>query len=297
VRQPAVLLIAAALIAGGAAVILAGGNVLRSKPDASGGAEVKEATAEGAAAPSQMPTVRPTPKEAPGRPAARSLAPFTQDTTDPAMGDDGLELAAPRAPLSDIGQALPPKPGQPEETLLFRPVATAAGILEAKGYRIAVAGIEPVGADETCDFQGQSWPCGMRARAAFRAWLRGRSISCELPPQADSNTVVTSCRVGKQDVAAWLVDSGWARAAAGPYTDSGNAAAKAGKGIFGAPPVMKAPALKSSESALPAPPASDGAILSAPISEPEFEPAAPMRPSDPLGAFPPAPAPPPARAQ
>ncbi len=297
-RQQAVLLIGAALIAGGAAIIILGGDALRAKPDSSGGAAagagVEEAGAA-ATAPSRTSTGRPASEGGAGRHAARTLAPFTPAISGPATGDARLEREAPRAPLSAIGQALPPKPGQEEETLLFRALATAAGTLEAKGYRIAVAGVEPVGLDETCDFKGQPWPCGIRARAAFRAWLRGRAITCKVPPrQADAQAVVASCRVGKQDIAAWLVANGWARAvAAGPYADAGGAAATAGKGIFGAPPAMTAPAMTFSESALPAPPAS-GAIIT---SEPASEPFVPTRPSGPLGAFPPAPAPPPAPAR
>jgi endonuclease YncB( thermonuclease family) len=294
------MLIGAALIAGGAAFIIVGGDALRARPDSSGGAaagaDAEEAVAAGTVAPGRTSTEHPPSEGGAGRHAARALAPFTPAVSDPATGDARLEREAPRAPLSAIGQALPPKPGQAEETLLYRALATAAGTFEAKGYRITVAGVEPVGLDETCDFKGRPWPCGIKARAAFRAWLRGRAITCKVPPrQTDGQAVVASCRVGKQDIAAWLVDNGWARAvAAGPYAESGGAAATAGKGIFGAPPAMKAPpSMTFSESALPAPPAS-GAIIA---SEPASEPFVPMRPSDPLGAFPPAPAPPPAPAR
>jgi endonuclease YncB( thermonuclease family) len=244
VRQAAVLVVAAALIAGGVALIIAGGSTLRSKSELS--SEATAATDSGnlrtrnEAPPKRISTERPAFKGGVERQAARAVAPRDQKLTTPPIEDTGFERIQPRAALGDVGPALPPKPKLPAEwkgTILFQPVATAAGTLEAKGYRIAVAGIEPVGADESCDFQGRSWRCGVRARAAFRAWLRGRSVTCEVPPQADRETIVVPCRVGKQDVARWLVENGWARAQeSGPYAKSGKKAEAEGKGIYGSPP-------------------------------------------------------------
>ena len=110
-------------------------------------------------------------------------------------------------------------PDEWKGTPLFNPVATAAGMLEAKGYRIALAGIEPVGPDETCD-SGENRglaACGLALPSAPGC---AAAVICEVPPQPDRETVVVPCRVGKQDVAAWLVESGWARAAAaGSYAE------------------------------------------------------------------------------
>jgi len=288
VRRPAVLLVAVALIAGGAAFIVISRDSVRPVPD-------KPATVPEAGNSAVPPAETPRPKSSGGeRHAARSLAPFEPEASHSGTDDADLLREAPRAPLSGLGQAGRPK-AEDGGTVLSRPLATAAGTLEARGYKITLAGIDPVGADETCDYKGKSWPCGMRARSAFRAWLRGRSISCDLPLELVSEAVVVPCRVGKQDIAAWLVDGGWARAsAAGPYAASGNAAAKAGKGIFGAPPSMTAPAMTAVGSDLPAP-AAGSTILSEPVPESPSE--QPTPPSGQPGAFPPAPAPPPAPAQ
>ena len=57
--------------------------------------------------------------------------------------------------------------------------------------------------------------------AAVRLWLRGRALSCVMPPEADRQLLVAGCRLGKQDVGTWLVSNGWARAVAGgPYAEA-----------------------------------------------------------------------------
>ena len=215
--------------------------------------------------PEEMPTevsTRPDgPKTAavpeidPPRPTIRSRAATPDGKADMRPGSEEFERVAPRAPLGELGLALPPK--RPvstdwEGSLLHRPVAPAAGLVEAMGHTIAIADIDPVALDETCLFEGEEWACGVRARAAFRAFLRGRSVTCAVQPEAGSETVTARCRRGKRDVGPWLVSNGWARATAGgPYGDAAEKAKRARKGIFGRPPDRdELPPL----SALPKPP-------------------------------------------
>lgn len=167
------------------------------------------------------------------------IAPESQSTgatSDPS----GLERLAPREPLSQLSLALPPKPKAPGEwkgTIMHRAVAPSAGMVEAMGYRIAVAGIDPVPADERCSYDGRDWDCGIYARTAFRAFLRGRSPTCIVPPEPDREIVAADCVIGKQDIGEWLVSNGWARAApGGPYGEVGKKAQDDKAGIFGPPP-------------------------------------------------------------
>jgi endonuclease YncB( thermonuclease family) len=120
---------------------------------------------------------------------------------------------------------------------LFRPIAPAAGLIEGKDRSVAIAGIDAVPLDEICtDERARKWGCGLRARGAFRAFLRGRSVACDEPKPGDADAAV-ACRIGKQDIGQWLVENGWARAASGgPYAEAQAAAKKAKKGIFGAAP-------------------------------------------------------------
>jgi endonuclease YncB( thermonuclease family) len=101
---------------------------------------------------------------------------------------------------------------------------------------VAVAGVENVELDERCSYEGQDWDCGVHARTAFRAFIRGRAITCDLGPDAPK-AVVADCRIGAQDVGGWLVANGWARARpGGPYADAEKKAREAKLGIFGPPP-------------------------------------------------------------
>lgn len=188
------------------------------------------------------PAVPPQPETPP------AVAP---DKPQPSPGPTGLERVAPRDPLGDLGLASPPKP-KPGGTVLYRPIAQAAGKIDAMGYSILLAGIEPLEPDETCSFEGREWPCGARARSAFRAFLRGRAVTCDVPAEPEKGSITAACRLGKQDVSEWLVKNGWARAAAGgPYAKAGEAVRAAGKGVFGPPPA--AGALPPAPEAVPMP--------------------------------------------
>ena len=153
-----------------------------------------------------------------------------------------LQREAPRDPLSQLSLALPPPPKPKSSnkwsgTPFFRPVATESAVFQSMDHTISIAGTEGLAADETCLTDGVAWPCGARARAAFRLWLRGRALVCKVPEGVDAVHIIAPCRLGKQDAGAWLVSNGWARAApGGPYVEAEQQARQAGMGIFGAPP-------------------------------------------------------------
>ncbi|TPN89972.1 thermonuclease family protein [Mesorhizobium sp. CU2] len=209
----------------------------------------------------------------PQKPAVHSRAIDPEMVAPPDLPEDELQRVEPRAPLSDLALAGPPKPpktrmpGDWNGTKLFQPVATAAGLIEAKGYAVAITGIDVVKADETCGDEGKDWACGARARTAFRAFLRGRAVACKLPPEGGRDTISAECHVGNLDVGQWLVENGWARAAeGGPYVEAENKARTAKKGIFGsapnlgglsALPAAPQPAPVAPDSILPA---DDGAV-------------------------------------
>ncbi|KQZ15573.1 hypothetical protein ASD44_17070 [Mesorhizobium sp. Root554] len=226
-----------------------------------------------------------------------------QRTLDPELPaetghrEGAFERIAPRAPLSELALAAPPNPPKqtkPEDwkgTALFQPVAKAAGLIDAKGYSVAVSGIDMVGLDETCTDAGKEWACGQRARTAFRGFLRGRAVVCTVPPENGRDIIAAECRIGKQDVGQWLVENGWARAAAGgPYIEAGKKAEADRKGIFGPPPERIRMMLSPGASSLPAPPS----VSTQAASPEEVVPALPdIAPPSELSAtpqvFPPAP--------
>ncbi|WP_375162677.1 thermonuclease family protein [Mesorhizobium sp. Mes31] len=197
----------------------------------------------------------------PPKPAPRSRAIDPEIVAPPELPAEGLERVEPRAPLSKLALAVPPKPKMPDDwngTKLFQPVASAAGLIEAKGYSVAVSGIDVVRQDETCSDDGKSWPCGVRARTAFRAFLRGRAVACTVPPEGGRDLIAAECRIGKQDVGQWLVENGWARAArGGPYVEAGEKARTEKKGIFGSAPNLSGmPSMPAAPSPAPQAPGS-----------------------------------------
>jgi endonuclease YncB( thermonuclease family) len=159
------------------------------------------------------------------------------------LAGEALLREAPRQPLSQLSLALPPPPppefknpwaGKP----LFRPVAVESAVFESGGHIIAIGGVKSIPVDESCTYENKSWPCGVKARAAFRLWLRGRALVCQIPEAEQNKEMMRArCRLAKEDVGAWLVANGWARAAPdGPYVQAEEKARTARIGIFGAPP-------------------------------------------------------------
>lgn len=181
---------------------------------------------------------QPAPAEA-SKPTAFSRLVAPAEVAPPELVPEDLQREPPREPLSQLSLALPPKPQMKNEwagTPFFRPLAIESAVFESGGRTIAVAGVESVPLDESCEYEGGSWPCGVRARTAFRLWLRGRALVCQLPDEERAVTPAR-CRLAKQDAGAWLVANGWARAASGgPYVQAEEKARAARIGIFGAPP-------------------------------------------------------------
>ncbi len=238
---------AVAGLAGASIAILAGGRALipHESPDVS-----SVASPDG-------PETAAVPRTDPPRPTIEPHAAAPDGKAGPPPEE--FERVSPRAPLGELGLALPPKPPVSmdwEGTLLHRPVVPAAGMIEAMGHTVAIAGIDAVAAEETCMFEGKDWACGVRARTMFRALLRGRAVTCDVPPEPDPNVVTAPCRLGKQDLARWLVLYGWARADPdGPYGNEAEKARAAKKGIFGRPPDKDSlPPPPSATSTLPRPP-------------------------------------------
>ncbi|RWE38228.1 MAG: thermonuclease family protein [Mesorhizobium sp.] len=263
-----------------AALVVAGGRSLKGSESVVAVDRIDPADAlprQGTDAAPEEPATSAIPQPAapePPKPVAHSRAIDPEIVAPPELSEEQLERVEPRAPLSDLALAGPPKPRKSkmpdgrDGTKLFQPVASAAGVIEAKGYSVTVSGIEVVKDDETCSDEGKSWACGARARTAFRAFLRGRTLACAVPSQGGRDAVSAQCWVGNKDVGEWLVENGWARATkGGPYVEASDRARAARKGIFGtAPNLGGLPALPAASASAPAAPASilpateDGAV-------------------------------------
>jgi endonuclease YncB( thermonuclease family) len=218
-----------------AAIVVAGGHALHRDESVVTLDQIQDVEAE-----PDAPATSAVPDPQPAKPVMPSRAIDPEAIAPPPLPAEELVRVEPRAPLSDLALAGPPKLKMPDDwngTKLFQPVATAAGLIEAKGHSVAISGIDVVKQDETCTDDGKAWACGIRARTAFRAFLRGRAVVCQVPPEGGRDLIAAECRIGKQDVGQWLAENGWARAVAGgPYVEAGDKARAAKKGVFGAAP-------------------------------------------------------------
>ena len=226
-RPPAPVLAVAAVAAAAVLIEVGSGRLVEREPADDPG--IAEAVANGGeeAGRKSIPVVGNTDNRMPVRPVAPGIVAV------PPIETATLLRVEPRRPLSPIGQAPDPADGPPEETILYRPVATAAGHIAAQGYEIEFAGIVVTPADETCGTASSSWPCGIHARTAFRNLLRGRAVACVVPPVPSEETLIVDCRLGELDPAAWLVEQGWAHAEpGGAYAGLEAAARAARRGLF-----------------------------------------------------------------
>lgn len=234
------------------------------------------------------PEVTPSQNAEPSTTAPDAMPPSVEQSTESRSEQGELEREPARPPLSDLGLATAPTPPEPPAPampvdegepvqLLQRPVALAAGRLESQGRIVDLQGIDPIPAEQTClAVNGESWPCGMHARTAFRQWLRARAILCRLPQNDNGAAIATQCSVGNEDPALWLVSTGWAKATAGgAYQDAGEKAEAAKLGLYGNKPETALPEFNNT-------PAMPETIV------PQM-PEQPMRPQQLDGEFPPAP--------
>ncbi|PDT00903.1 hypothetical protein CO666_28465 [Rhizobium chutanense] len=170
---------------------------------------------------------------------AERIAASTEPAPSPPSGPGDGAAAKPADPTQQAQtaprQAAAPAAKKPVE--LARPAVDNAGMLSFGERRLQLAGVIPTAADKICGPAGRQWPCGMMAKTALRQLLRNRSISCDLDSAEWKGTASASCRLGAQDLGTWLVENGWAEAAAGsPLASAAEAARQAGKGIYGDDP-------------------------------------------------------------
>ena len=141
--------------------------------------------------------------------------------------DENLESLERIAPL----EIAPQPKRKPQPVRLSGIIISTAGKLTAQGKAITLEGIVPTSSDQICGDGSNAWPCGIYARSAFRRFVRGRSVTCDLLPTDQSAT--TRCMLGRSDIAEWLATYGWAEAESGSSYAALTDAAKTNKiGIF-----------------------------------------------------------------
>lgn len=142
-------------------------------------------------------------------PPAQEKMPVPARTTSP-LANTPEEVK--RFVSIEKGHAIEIEP--PRRKRYYRVIVQDAGTLKTGNHIIRLKGITVRDEDETCeDANGESWPCGSRARTALTQLIRGRAVVCDLPPGGDRPAFSTRCRIGKTDLSLWMVEQGWAKPA------------------------------------------------------------------------------------
>ena len=138
-------------------------------------------------------------------------------------------------PIGSLMRLAEPQEKELEVRRFPRVVVADSGRLQAGTLTIRLYGVSALERSRTCTAaSGQVWPCGERATAALRSLVGPRAVECEVKEQAGLE-VLGSCRVGKTDLATWVLRQGWAEAAAeagGAYVEALHTAKAERRGLW-----------------------------------------------------------------
>ncbi|MEH3116473.1 MAG: thermonuclease family protein [Methylorubrum populi] len=118
-------------------------------------------------------------------------------------------------PLLALPAGAPALPARAAEMAL-RPVSGPATVIDGAtldigGRRLRLHGIDAPDLDQTCfDAQERGYACGRAAAGALAARIGGASVTCEPRGPAADGAAIALCRLGADDLAAWMIGNGYA---------------------------------------------------------------------------------------
>jgi endonuclease YncB( thermonuclease family) len=120
-------------------------------------------------------------------------------------------------------------------------VVIGAGTLNLGGRKVQLAGIAPPESGLRCRASAgpETFECAFLAMQALRQRLRARGVECRLARLETIGTEPAACRIGTTDLSQWLLDQGWAMAAADApeaYRTAEDAARCANAGLWAEAP-------------------------------------------------------------
>ena len=162
------------------------------------------------------------------------LAAMTSRETSPGPG-----AARGRAGLLALALTLvAAAPAHPRDlgTIVGKAFVVDANIVEVKGQRIRLFGVDAPDRSQTCsNKKGGAYPCGLRAAFALDNLAKGKVISC-VPRGVDSELrILAVCSYAGLDIGGAMVESGWSIADerySGDYVGTEGAAQAAKLGLW-----------------------------------------------------------------
>lgn len=82
--------------------------------------------------------------------------------------------------------------------------------IEVRGTHIRLNGIDAPESKQTCDANGQAYACGEQATEALIVLLGARPVACTEKGKDRYQRIIATCHVDSTDIAAWMVEHGWA---------------------------------------------------------------------------------------
>lgn len=82
--------------------------------------------------------------------------------------------------------------------------------IELGSTRIRLYGIDAVEGAQSCTTDGRAWPCGQYATGRMKSLTATRPVLCEARDTDVYGRTVAQCRVDGIDIAAAMVEDGWA---------------------------------------------------------------------------------------
>jgi len=97
--------------------------------------------------------------------------------------------------------------------LAGRATVVEGDVIEIHGQRIRLFGIDAPEVGQHCEAaDGRAYRCGQQAALALADHIRQQTVICEPRDTDRYGQIVAVCRVGGEDLNAWLVSQGWALA-------------------------------------------------------------------------------------
>ncbi len=138
----------------------------------------------------------------------------------------GRHLALAGAALLGAAPSLLPPPARAGEVLAGSAMVIDGGSLVVADHRVRLHGLSAPDRDQTCwDARERAYPCGRAAAEALARRIGQDPVTCE-PREAssDDGAQTALCRVGGEDLGAWMVGHGHAvagRQDPHPYAEAG----------------------------------------------------------------------------